>query len=115
LLNATTEQQRKGIADYFSPTIPINRVSGGGNGAFGGTSIFSEDTLPKSGTGATRQHAANEQQARGDSGTAQQDAEREAQDEIFRELEKRLMGHGGESSVMENALRHIVTRLTDEG
>ena len=22
LLNATTEQQRKGIADYFSPTIP---------------------------------------------------------------------------------------------
>ena len=31
LLNATTEQQRKGIADYFSPTIPINRVSGGGS------------------------------------------------------------------------------------
>ena len=30
LLNATTEQQRKGLADYFSPTIPIVRVSGGG-------------------------------------------------------------------------------------
>ena len=38
LLNATTEKQRKGIADYFSPTIPINRVSGGGDGAFGGNS-----------------------------------------------------------------------------
>ena len=32
LLNATTEKQRKGIADYFNPTIPINRISGGGEG-----------------------------------------------------------------------------------
>ena len=24
LLGATTEKQRKGIADYFNPTIPIN-------------------------------------------------------------------------------------------
>lgn len=53
LLNATTEQQRKGIADYFSPTIPINRVSGGGNGAFSGESIFSEEALPQTGTGGT--------------------------------------------------------------
>ncbi|MCW8842218.1 MAG: chemotaxis protein MotB, partial [Rhodobacteraceae bacterium] len=28
LLNATTEKQRKGIADYFNPNIPINRISG---------------------------------------------------------------------------------------
>lgn len=26
LLNATTEKQRKGLADYFSPTIPLSRV-----------------------------------------------------------------------------------------
>ena len=45
LLNATTEKQRKGIADYFSPTIPINRVSGGGDGSFGGDSVFSENTI----------------------------------------------------------------------
>ena len=31
LLNATTEKQRKGIADYFNPTIPVTRVSGGGD------------------------------------------------------------------------------------
>jgi len=24
LLNATTENQRKGLADYFSPSIPVN-------------------------------------------------------------------------------------------
>ena len=27
LLNATTEKQRKGISDYFNPTIPANRIS----------------------------------------------------------------------------------------
>ena len=56
LLNATTEQQREGIADYFSPTISINRLSGGGNGAFGGDSVFSEKTMPQNGTGASAKH-----------------------------------------------------------
>ena len=46
LLNATTEQQRKGVADYFSPTVPIARVSGGGDGNFGGEFVFSEMTMP---------------------------------------------------------------------
>lgn len=32
LLNATTEKQRKGIADYFTPTVAINRVSGAATG-----------------------------------------------------------------------------------
>lgn len=53
LLNATTETQKKGLADYFSPTIPISRISGGGDGAFGGDSVFSENALPQVGTGAT--------------------------------------------------------------
>jgi len=30
LLNATTENQRKGLVDYFAPSIPIDRVSVGG-------------------------------------------------------------------------------------
>ena len=29
LLNATTEKQRKGLADYFHPTIAVSRISGG--------------------------------------------------------------------------------------
>ncbi len=115
LLNATTEQQRKGIADYFSPTIPINRVSGGGNGAFQGDSIFAEETLPKTGTGATKSHSSIEDKSRGDSGTADQEGELEAAREQLESLEAELLGHGGESDLMENKLRHIVTRLTDEG
>ena len=105
LLNATTEQQRKGIADYFSPTIPINRISGGGNGAFGGDSIFAEETLARNGTGATQERPTESDAARGESSSQ----------EVLRELEVALLGRGGESEVMENALKHIVTRITDEG
>jgi chemotaxis protein MotB len=54
LLNATTEKQRKGIADYFSPTIPISKISSGGNGSFNGDSVFAEDSQAQNGTGATR-------------------------------------------------------------
>ena len=53
LLNATTEKQRKGIADYFSPTIPVHRVSGGGDGMGGGDSVFTEETLAQNGTGGS--------------------------------------------------------------
>lgn len=45
LLNATTEEQRKGIADYFNPSIPIASVSGGGRNALNGDSITSEATM----------------------------------------------------------------------
>ncbi len=68
LLNATTEKQRKGIADYFNPTIPINRVSGGGAGSFGGNSVFSEKVMAQSGTGASSQRPTDERQARGATG-----------------------------------------------
>ncbi|MBD3665529.1 OmpA/MotB family protein [Sulfitobacter aestuariivivens] len=115
LLNATTEQQRKGIADYFTPTIPINRVSGGGNGAFGGESIFSEQVLPKNGTGATNAHAPVERNARGETGLDSEGSAEQMTDEVLTSLEEMLRGRGGESAVMENALRHIVTRITDEG
>lgn len=112
LLNATTEKQRKGIADYFAPTIAISRISGGGEGSFGGDSVFSEETLPQNGTGATSQRPTEANRARGVVG---QDGRADADDDTFKELERALMGRGGESMVAENALEHIVTRVTDEG
>ncbi|HSF95422.1 MAG TPA: flagellar motor protein MotB [Thermohalobaculum sp.] len=43
LLNATTEDQRKGLADYFTPNIPISRTSAGGAGMLAGVTIFSAE------------------------------------------------------------------------
>jgi chemotaxis protein MotB len=115
LLNATTETQRKGLADYFSPTIAINRISGGGDGAFGGDSVFSENTLPQSGTGASSQRPTAQNQARGETGTAEAQEAARAEEEVLKSLEAELLGKGGESAVMENELEHIITRVTDEG
>ena len=112
LLNATTEKQRKGIADYFSPTIPINRVSGGGDGAFGGNSVLAENTLSQNGTGAAASKPTADRQA---SGTAEDDAAKAAEEERLAEVEKSLLAKSGESMTMERLLRHIVTRVTDEG
>jgi len=113
LLNATTEKQRKGIADYFNPTIPVNRISGGGDGAFGGDSVFSEQTLTQSGMGATAAQAADADKARGDIAGGKADAEAEKQ--VLQTVEKALTAQGGESMTMERLMRHIITRVTDEG
>ncbi|EBA13858.1 flagellar motor protein MotB [Roseobacter sp. CCS2] len=113
LLNATTEQQRKGLADYFAPTIPINRVSGGGSGAFGGDNIFTEQTLAQSGTGISQPTIGMDPvQSETDAEAAAAVA---AQVAALRDIEAVLMGQGGESMLSDQALRHIITRLTDEG
>jgi chemotaxis protein MotB len=75
ILGATTEKQRKGIADYFSPTlVEMKLKSAGSNGVFGGDSVISKDdyphkasqtgsrtlTIPKDATGGTAEAAAAE-------------------------------------------------------
>ena len=47
ILGATTEKQRKGIADYFTPTlVEMRQKSAGSNGPFGGDSIIAKDNYP---------------------------------------------------------------------
>ncbi len=111
LLNATTETQRKGIADYFSPTIPINRISGGGDGAFGGDSVFTDDALAHNGSGASLPSPAASENEGAEGETEGGGAE----GDVFEEIEKVLSARGGESMVSEQLQRHIVTRLTDDG
>ena len=48
LLGATDDKKRKGLADYFNPTLTINRTSAGGGGMLEGTAIFVEE--PAAGT-----------------------------------------------------------------
>lgn len=120
LLNATTEQQRKGVADYFSPAIAINRTSGGGEGSFGGENVFSEQTLPQDGMGATNLRPTEADQARGESGVSKdgvdgQSRARQAEDNAFKAVEVALRSFGGESNVAKATLKHIITRVTDEG
>ncbi len=50
LLGATTEKQRKGLADYFTPTIVQMKMdSAGSSGMFGGDSMTSRENYPTTG------------------------------------------------------------------
>jgi chemotaxis protein MotB len=45
LLNATTEEQRRGLADYFSPSAVLSRSSSGVGQPFGGRTAFSSGAM----------------------------------------------------------------------
>jgi chemotaxis protein MotB len=45
LLNATTEEQRKGLADYFSPNSVLSHSSSGIGQPFGGRTAFSDGAM----------------------------------------------------------------------
>ncbi|MFT4011915.1 MAG: flagellar motor protein MotB [Paracoccus sp. (in: a-proteobacteria)] len=100
LLNATTEKQRKGLAEYFNPTI-LQSTTGGASGPFGGQTQDAA-TNSGSGMGASRD-------TRGGDG---RDA---AFQEMARHIQNQLTGSGAESLQKRNLLRHVVTRMTDEG
>lgn len=115
LLNATTEEQRQGIADYFAPAIPIHRQGGGGDGAFGGNTIYAEDKLVRNGTGAERMFTSDGDQSRGDTGHAPEIA-----DEAFEERDAELISDllraaSGEVLEADDLMNHIETRLSDDG
>ncbi|WP_419904143.1 flagellar motor protein MotB [Kiloniella sp.] len=45
LLNATTEEQKTGIADYFAPSSNISKSTSGSDGLLGGRSISQKGAL----------------------------------------------------------------------
>jgi chemotaxis protein MotB len=50
LLGATTEKQRKGLADYFTPTlVNIKESSAGSAGMFGGDAMLGKENYPTTG------------------------------------------------------------------
>lgn len=115
LLNATSEQQRSGLADYFTPTVTINRSSGGGEGLFGGDSVSSENVQSKMGEGSSQQHEGSQVNAANEPDEAQAGGTEPANVQALENLEEVLMAKGGESIHSDIALRHITTELTDEG
>jgi len=102
LLGATTESQRRGLADYFNPSVPVHRMASGGDGMFGGADLQ-----------APRDTAFATPAIPGDDSESENDARAEMQE--LEELQQRLGSLGGESAILDEALRHVVTRLTDEG
>jgi chemotaxis protein MotB len=102
LLSVTDEQTRLGLADYFSPTIPIHSTRGGGDGPFDGESMFSQDVLAKDETG----QKGDPDEKVDVPGTP---------DASLYEIEQELLGGSGDAMEADPLLEHIRTRITDEG
>lgn len=89
LLNATSPEQREGLAQYFTPSI-AHSVGAAGDGVEEGVRHAVQSTLPDS------------EQA-GDF------------DQVAQAVQNSLTGTGAESMQLTNLLKHVVTRMTDEG
>lgn len=101
LLGSTDDQQRKGLADYFTPTYVVHRDSSGADGALSGLGMIQNervDDVPDDGSVTNR--VANALTGIEEAKAVVEDA---------------LSALSGESAVIDDALRHIVTRVTDEG
>jgi chemotaxis protein MotB len=103
------------LADYFSPTIAISRVSAGGDGMFVGDSLFSDPTLANSGTGLSK-----EQPVEPDAGISVQNeagskSAKLSETEMLNMPDTTLLGKSGESMVFKNALKHITAKVTEKG
>ncbi len=102
LLGATTEKQRKGVADYFNPSITL-ASSGSGSDVLGGDTVTPKDIAPNSGEIPVNGHGPGREMT--------QDELKAMQSNV----EEQLTAFGGESMTMQQALRHVVTKVTDEG
>ena len=86
LLSATTETQRKGLADYFQPTIAMSWISGGDDRTLAGDSLFSNEGLAYNGAAILQ---------------TDEDGSASSQD-----LRSEILVH-------ENAQQHLNTKVTD--
>lgn len=114
LLGATTEEQRKGLADYFTPTLlEMKQGSAGSNGLFGGDSINGKEnypttggqgspamTIPRDATG-TKEEGGKDQKSR----------DRQKFDEIKKALEQRMAA----SKALKALKKNIRVTETREG
>ncbi len=127
LLNATTEVQRKGIADFFNPNIPIHKLSGGGDGPLSGDTSSSQN-LTQSERGGSKDRPTAERKSKGDTGV--ENIEEQIEHDLVKDpkvpdydgetrrlkaLAGKLFGDSGESNMEDDLLKHIRTKVTDEG
>ncbi|WP_411818547.1 flagellar motor protein MotB [Hyphococcus sp. DH-69] len=122
LLNATTEDQRKGLADYFNPSIPISKVSGGGNGALEGSSVFESRDLSRDKAGASdefpnaqeRPVEGGEEPIEGPADKAGTGIDANAGANKLEEIQDAIDSQS--VNAMEDTLaKHIQTRMTPDG
>lgn len=114
LLGATTERQRKALADYFTPTlVEMKLESAGSNGMFGGDSLVAKDSYPTTG-GKGNRSITIPRDATGvkdEGGQSMKSRDRVKFQEMKKQLEKRMEAN----QAMKRLRRNIRFTETREG
>lgn len=113
LLNATTEKQKHGLADYFNPTVATQISSGGGEHMFEGDSLTDSDTMAFSGSGAIGNDPSQHGPRSDDSQPSK--LPNPADIELLAQIDQKLSAISGESEEMLELMRHVTTKISDEG
>ncbi|KLE31293.1 flagellar motor protein [Aurantiacibacter luteus] len=114
LLGATTEEQRKGLADYFTPTlVKLREESAGADGLLGGSSITDADAYPHAAGQTGTQALTIPRDSRGgpvEGGGAQEPAGIRAR-ALQKEIEERLAA----DAALRELVRQVRVVATPEG
>jgi chemotaxis protein MotB len=123
ILGATTEKQRKSIADYFTPTmVELRENSAGSNGLFGGSSITDKDNYPhkaaQTGTrtltipmGAT----GGDKEGSGDKGSIKRAEARAAEKTAFNQLKRQVESQIASNPRLAKLGKHVRFVMTQDG
>jgi chemotaxis protein MotB len=113
LLGATDEDQKKGLADYFTPTlIEYRQNSAGSDGLLGGDSIISSDNYPHQ---ATQTGSRAITIPRDVVGGIDEGSQRAQDMERFEQLRRELMQRIERDPNLRGLREHISFSQTDEG
>jgi chemotaxis protein MotB len=114
LLGATEEKQRKGIADYFAPTlVKLRENSAGSNGLLGGSSITDVDNYPNRQGQTGRQTLTIPRDAAGGSQAAE--AAEAAEADRLRKLREKIEKKLAERRSLKNIARQVRVMRSPEG
>jgi chemotaxis protein MotB len=115
LLGATTEKQRRALADYFTPTLVQIRQNGGGaNGLFGGESITSRDNYPERAGQTGTRSITIPRDATGTADTGGQD-DRQRDQQRFQEMQRRIEERLARNAQLRRLRRNMRFTQTREG
>ncbi|HYZ48805.1 MAG TPA: flagellar motor protein MotB [Sphingomonas sp.] len=116
LLGATTEKQRKSIADYFSPTlVETKRDSAGSNGLLGGSSLMDKDSYPFKAAQTGTRALTVPLDARGGPKEGTGTKLRNEDMENFKRLSRRLQDQLATDSRLKNIGKHVRFTPTRDG
>lgn len=120
LLNATSEEQKRGIANYFDP-ITIGEHNGGGSGVMGGQSVTEADGAQQSSTSQVTIKKSDPQE-KGEGGKTVQTKYQETDDEAiineeqtFQQVKEDLEKAMENSPELKEMLKNLIVDETPEG